>query len=981
MISFAVSKYFRKIAFAFLVLLILFKITTQTYADPTAVNSPTGTLPRAVDTVTAYASIAPLSDYDGSYNNVNFSINGSSCDSTGGVLDVSVNDNAIDNTKEFIATCSGLNIQDQQSYTVNFFFDASRSSGGSDYTGTSFTFSLDNVAPTLQSAQITGDDISAILTLHYDESLSSVNVPDPSDFTLSDGTVSAVNFSGSDVMLSLMASVCSNANITVSYTPNEFDMSKHLQDAAGNNVASFLGVSVTNSSTHSCVYCGNGTCDIGEDSGSCPTDCGTSSFCGDGVVDMGESCDDGGNNGYNGYCNSSCTGMTEYCGDGVVSMSETCDDGGNNGNNGYCNSVCSGPTEYCGDNSCNGGEDALSCPTDCAPTDTTPPQFIDGTVNGVNVVLNYDDNVYGSCTASEFHLFDGINNVDLGEASVCSVDGGDLHKINLTFSSNVLNYDDYKISFTRYNTNLADSVGNYIDNLSGSPLSNNTLLAFLNAYTSDDYLHMNFNRTLDTGVTTDPQSIKIYLNEIGGTYCTPSDVSYSGHELILGVTNCLISSTDLVSVEYTGGDWIKDLNGYPIPSFGAESVVNNATGDHISPVVTISNPTSGSYNSAFEPLVNWGDASTCSYSYDNNVFTTLASCDASLIPAPSSDGAWTLYLHGIDSSENTGSASVSFNYDINGPSISSVNASSGDASATVTWSTNEVSSSQVVYGATSSYGSSTSVSDSDTGVNSHSVLVSTLSTCSTYHYAVVSKDLTGNYATSTDSTFTTTGCVTGGGSGGSGGGTSYSGGGTGFTSPFGLVNGAPIASTTVPCGDYITSAIYYGRKNDVSEVTKLQLFLNDSEGEKLAVDGKFKLTDRNAVKRFQNKYKSEILTPLNLKSATGDVGGATRGKINKLHCGASSMTCAYFTQNHKKGDVGGEILNIKSFLNTQGESLNLLTASFDLSLEQAVKRFQQKNSREILSPLGLSLPTGLWYESTRKYANSLLDCGGAPISR
>src|SRR5204862_163603 len=72
--------------------------------------------------------------------------------------------------------------------------------------------------------------------------------------------------------------------------------------------------------------------------------------------------------------------------------------------------------------------------------------------------------------------------------------------------------------------------------------------------------------------------------------------------------------------------------------------------------------------------------------------------------------------------------------------------------ATVTWSTDEGSDSQVEYG-TSAYGSSTSL---DSGlVLAHSQALSGLAAATTYHYRVKSRDGAGNLATSGDFTFTT----------------------------------------------------------------------------------------------------------------------------------------------------------------------------------------------------------------------------------
>ena len=73
--------------------------------------------------------------------------------------------------------------------------------------------------------------------------------------------------------------------------------------------------------------------------------------------------------------------------------------------------------------------------------------------------------------------------------------------------------------------------------------------------------------------------------------------------------------------------------------------------------------------------------------------------------------------------------------------------------ATITWTTDEASTSQVDYGATQAYGSS-SILDSNL-VQEHSVILTNLDPETLYHYQVRSQDAAGNEATSEDNTFTT----------------------------------------------------------------------------------------------------------------------------------------------------------------------------------------------------------------------------------
>ncbi len=88
------------------------------------------------------------------------------------------------------------------------------------------------------------------------------------------------------------------------------------------------------------------------------------------------------------------------------------------------------------------------------------------------------------------------------------------------------------------------------------------------------------------------------------------------------------------------------------------------------------------------------------------------------------------------------------------PVISAVTASSiTSTGATITWTTNEASDSLVDYGTTSSYGSTTTLNA--TKVTSHSQALSGLTSGTTYHYRVKSRDAAGNLGTSGDFTFTT----------------------------------------------------------------------------------------------------------------------------------------------------------------------------------------------------------------------------------
>jgi len=92
--------------------------------------------------------------------------------------------------------------------------------------------------------------------------------------------------------------------------------------------------------------------------------------------------------------------------------------------------------------------------------------------------------------------------------------------------------------------------------------------------------------------------------------------------------------------------------------------------------------------------------------------------------------------------------------DTTAPSISGVSAQSITSNgATIAWTTDENSTSQVEYGRTTIYGTLT-IEDA-LPVTSHSAVITGLIAGSEYHYRVISKDASNNETISADYTFTT----------------------------------------------------------------------------------------------------------------------------------------------------------------------------------------------------------------------------------
>ena len=87
------------------------------------------------------------------------------------------------------------------------------------------------------------------------------------------------------------------------------------------------------------------------------------------------------------------------------------------------------------------------------------------------------------------------------------------------------------------------------------------------------------------------------------------------------------------------------------------------------------------------------------------------------------------------------------------------------------------------------------------------------------------------------------------------------------------------------CGVYLEKFLRVGsKKNDTDQTKKLQTFLNKWMNSNLPVTGFYGNMSAAAVKAFQAKYASDILTPWKIGAPTGLVYYTTLHKVNELEC-------------------------------------------------------------------------------------------------
>ncbi len=183
-------------------------------------------------------------------------------------------------------------------------------------------------------------------------------------------------------------------------------------------------------------------------------------------------------------------------------------------------------------------------------------------------------------------------------------------------------------------------------------------------------------------------------------------------------------------------------------------VISNVTATAItSTSVTITWTT----DQASTAQVNYG--ATTAYGSSSPVISTLQTSQSVTLTGLTPS---TLYNFQVVSANSAGTVATSADYTfttaspVPAPVITAVAAGSlTNTTATITWTTDEPSSSQVNYGPTTAYGSSSTLNSAL--VTSHSVTLTGLIAGTTYNFDVISANSGGSQSTSTNSTFTTTG--------------------------------------------------------------------------------------------------------------------------------------------------------------------------------------------------------------------------------
>lgn len=148
--------------------------------------------------------------------------------------------------------------------------------------------------------------------------------------------------------------------------------------------------------------------------------------------------------------------------------------------------------------------------------------------------------------------------------------------------------------------------------------------------------------------------------------------------------------------------------------------------------------------------------------------------------------------------------------------------------------------------------------------------------------------------------------------------------------------------------------------------------------------GYFGPVTQAALAEFQEKYKGDILEPLDLETGTGFFGKSTREYLKKLSIATGEIeividtekieTTIKWERNLSMEQEGEDVKRLQEILIEEevwARSDIKPTGYFGPITQQAVIRFQEKYASEILEPLGLTRGTGFVGSSTRTYLKEI----------
>ena len=196
-------------------------------------------------------------------------------------------------------------------------------------------------------------------------------------------------------------------------------------------------------------------------------------------------------------------------------------------------------------------------------------------------------------------------------------------------------------------------------------------------------------------------------------------------------------------------------------------VTTSATQDTTAPTVSITTPTTGATATGTITLTAVSSDDTAVTGVQFYIDGSLQGASGTSSPysvswdtALISDASHTVSAVARDAAGNQATSTILVTTNNGGFTLNSIVAIVTSTTATVTWTSSQSASTKLSYGLLSGvYTTVTSETDTSPRVTSHTVSISGLALCTTYYYLATSRSALLNTATSSELTFTTSGCT------------------------------------------------------------------------------------------------------------------------------------------------------------------------------------------------------------------------------
>ena len=414
----------------------------------------------------------------------------------------------------------------------------------------------DTTAPTLTTAAVNG----ASLVLTYNEALDTTSTPDTTDYTVtvagSQRRVLSVTVSGSAVTLTLASAVTDGQAVTVSYT---VPGTNPVQDAAGNDAAALADQTVTNNTAADTTAPTLTTAAVNRVSL---------------VLTYNEALDTGSTPDTSDYTvtvagSQRTVSSVTVRGSLVILTLSPAVTFGQPVRVSY--TAGTNPVQDAA------GNDAAALSnqtvTNNTAADTTAPTLSSATVNGVSLVLTYNEALDTGSTpaASDYTV-----TVARSQPTVSSVTVNG-SAVTLTLSPAVTFGQPVRVSYTAGTNPVQDAAGNDAAALADQTVTNNTPDTTAPTLSSATVIGVSlvliYNEALDTGST---PAASDYTVTVTGSQRTVSSVTVNGTAVTL-ILSSAVTDGQAVTVSYTvpGTNPVQDAAGNDAAALADQTVTNN----------------------------------------------------------------------------------------------------------------------------------------------------------------------------------------------------------------------------------------------------------------------------------------------------------------------------------------------------------------------------------------------------------------------